>query len=86
MWAHADAQGFNLRIDYMLLNDAETVVVRVAGDKEAEGGGASATPAPAGKAGRGSARERRGAAPGWPRGATLRTALPFLRRVVSTPV
>ena len=35
MWAHADASGFNLRIDYLPLNDAE-IVVRVAGDKQAE--------------------------------------------------
>ena len=26
MWAHADASGFNLRIDYLPLNDAEIVV------------------------------------------------------------
>jgi hypothetical protein len=38
MWAHADAQGFNLRIDYLPLNDAE-IVVRVAGDKQAESNG-----------------------------------------------
>jgi hypothetical protein len=38
MWAHADASGFNLRIDYLPLNDAE-IVVRVAGDKHAEAGG-----------------------------------------------
>ena len=38
MWAHADANGFNLRIDYLPLNDAE-IVVRVAGDKQAENGG-----------------------------------------------
>jgi hypothetical protein len=37
-WAHADASGFNLRIDYLPLNDAE-IVVRVAGDKQAEAGG-----------------------------------------------
>jgi len=37
MWAHADANGFNLRIDYLPLNDA-TIVVRVAGDKQVEGG------------------------------------------------
>jgi hypothetical protein len=37
MWAHADASGFNLRIDYLPLNDAE-IVVRTAGDKQAEGG------------------------------------------------
>jgi hypothetical protein len=38
MWAHADANGFNLRIDYMPLNDAE-IVVRIAGDKQAENAG-----------------------------------------------
>jgi hypothetical protein len=40
MWAHADAQGFNLRIDYLPLTDAE-IVVRVAGDKQAEAGGSA---------------------------------------------
>ena len=35
MWAHADANGFNLRIDYRPLNDGK-IVVRVAGDKQAE--------------------------------------------------
>jgi hypothetical protein len=35
MWAHADAKGFNLRIDYLPLNEAE-IVVRAAGDKQAE--------------------------------------------------
>jgi hypothetical protein len=38
MWAHADDKGFNLRIDYLPLNEAE-IVVRVAGDKQAEAGG-----------------------------------------------
>ena len=32
MWAHADANGFNLRIDYLPLNDAE-IVVRVIEDE-----------------------------------------------------
>ena len=36
LWAHADGKGFNQRIDYLPLNDAE-IVIRVAGDKEAEG-------------------------------------------------
>jgi hypothetical protein len=40
MWAHADAKGFNLRLDYQPLNDAE-IVVRVAGDKQAENAGAA---------------------------------------------
>ena len=35
MWAHGDAQGFNLRIDYLPLNDAQ-IVVRVTGDQETE--------------------------------------------------
>jgi hypothetical protein len=38
MWQHSDLKGFNLRIDYLPLNDAE-IVVRVAGDKQAEGNG-----------------------------------------------
>lgn len=38
MWQHADLKGFNLRIDYLPLNDAE-IVVRVAGDKQAENAG-----------------------------------------------
>ena len=41
MCAHADAQGFNLRIDYLPLNDAE-IVVRVAGDKQGEANGNAA--------------------------------------------
>ena len=41
MWAHADAQAFNLRIDYLPLNDAE-IVIRVAGDKQAEANGNAA--------------------------------------------
>jgi hypothetical protein len=35
MWAHGDGKGFNLRIDYLPLNDAQ-IVLRVAGDQEAE--------------------------------------------------
>jgi len=38
LWAHADSKGFNLRIDYLPLNDAE-LVVRVKGDDQAEGNG-----------------------------------------------
>jgi hypothetical protein len=38
LWAHADGKGFNQRIDYLPLNDAE-LVIRAAGDKEAEGKG-----------------------------------------------
>ena len=36
MWAHADGKGFSQRLDYLPLNDAE-IVVRVAGDEQAEG-------------------------------------------------
>ena len=36
LWAHADGKGFNQRIDYLPLNDAQ-LVIRVAGDAEAEG-------------------------------------------------
>ena len=35
MWPHADGKGFNLRIDYLPLNDAQ-IVIRAAGDQEAE--------------------------------------------------
>jgi hypothetical protein len=38
LWAHADGKGFNLRIDYLPLNDAE-LVIRVKGDKRAEHNG-----------------------------------------------
>jgi hypothetical protein len=38
MWSHSDSLGFSVRIDYLPLNDAE-IVVRVAGDKQAENGG-----------------------------------------------
>jgi hypothetical protein len=38
MWAHGDGKGFNLRLDYLPLNDAE-LAVRVAGDKQAEAEG-----------------------------------------------
>jgi hypothetical protein len=40
MWAHNDGNGFNLRIDYLPLNDAE-IKVRVAGDKQAKNAGAA---------------------------------------------
>ncbi len=39
MWAHGDGKGFSLRLDYLPLNNAE-LAVRVAGDKQAEAGGA----------------------------------------------
>jgi hypothetical protein len=39
MWAHPDAKGFDLRIDYLPLNGAE-IIVRVADDKQAEARGA----------------------------------------------
>jgi hypothetical protein len=38
LWAHADGKGFNQRLDYLPLTDVE-IVVRVAGDKQAEAGG-----------------------------------------------
>jgi hypothetical protein len=38
LWKHADDRGFNLRVEYMPLNDAE-LVVRVCGDEQAEGNG-----------------------------------------------
>jgi hypothetical protein len=38
LWAHADTKGFNLRIEYLPLNDAE-LVVRINGDAQAEGNG-----------------------------------------------
>ena len=41
MWAHADANGFNLRLEYLPLNDDAEIVVRVAGDKQAENAGAA---------------------------------------------
>jgi hypothetical protein len=37
LWAHADGKGFNQRIDYLPLNDAE-LVIRINGDEQAEGG------------------------------------------------
>ena len=37
LWAHADGKGFNQRIDYLPLNDAE-LVIRICGDEQAEGG------------------------------------------------
>ena len=36
LWLYADGKGFNLRMDYLPLNDAQ-IVVRVTGDQEAEG-------------------------------------------------
>jgi hypothetical protein len=38
LWAHADGKGFNLRIDYLPLNEAQ-LVVREKGDEPAEGNG-----------------------------------------------
>jgi len=35
LWAHADGKGFNLRIDYLPLSDAD-LVIRVSGDAQAE--------------------------------------------------
>jgi hypothetical protein len=38
LWAHADSKGFNLRIDYLPLSEAD-LVVRVSGDVQAEADG-----------------------------------------------
>ena len=38
LWAHSDGQGFNQRLDYLPLNNAE-IVIRLIDDKEAEGNG-----------------------------------------------
>jgi len=38
LWAHADSKGFNLRIDYLPLSEAD-LVVRVTGDAQAEADG-----------------------------------------------
>jgi hypothetical protein len=38
LWAHADGKGFNQIIEYLPLNGAE-IIIRVAGEKEAEAGG-----------------------------------------------
>jgi hypothetical protein len=35
LWAHADSKGFNLRIDYLPLSEAD-LVIRVSGDAQAE--------------------------------------------------
>jgi hypothetical protein len=39
LWAHRDGQGFNQRLDYLPLNDAEIVIRSVDDDKRAEGNG-----------------------------------------------
>jgi len=36
LWAHADGKGFNPRLDYLPLNDAE-IVIRTIEDTQAEG-------------------------------------------------
>ena len=41
MWAHADAKGFNLRLDYLPLNDAEIVVREISDQPQTEGNGAA---------------------------------------------
>jgi hypothetical protein len=37
LWAHSDSKGFNLRIDYLPLNDAQ-IVIRSVEDDSAERG------------------------------------------------
>ena len=37
LWAHADGKGFNQRLEYLPLGDAE-LVIRIAGDEQAERG------------------------------------------------
>ena len=38
LWSHADNKGFNLRLEYLPLNEGE-LVIRIAGDEQAEGNG-----------------------------------------------
>jgi hypothetical protein len=40
LWAHADGKGFNQRLDYLPLNDAEIVVRVIEDDAEANGSSA----------------------------------------------
>lgn len=39
MWPHADGKGFNLRLDYLPLNDAKIVVRVIADNAQADGNG-----------------------------------------------
>ena len=39
LWPHADGKGFNQRLDYMPLNDAEIVIRAVEEDAQADGNG-----------------------------------------------
>jgi hypothetical protein len=39
LWAHSDGKGFNLKLDYLPLTGAETVVREVSDDVPAEGDG-----------------------------------------------
>ena len=39
MWAHADGKGFNQRIDYLPLNEAEIVVRAIDEDTQVDGNG-----------------------------------------------
>jgi hypothetical protein len=40
LWAHKDGQGFNQRLDYLPLNDAEIVIRAIDDEKAGEAGGA----------------------------------------------
>jgi hypothetical protein len=39
LWAHADGKGFNQRLDYLPLNDAEIVVRAIEEDAQADDNG-----------------------------------------------
>ena len=39
LWAHTDGKGFNQRLDYLPLNDAEIVIREVKDDAQADGSG-----------------------------------------------
>jgi len=39
LWAHADGKGFNLKLDYLPLNDAQTVVRAIEDEAQADDNG-----------------------------------------------
>ena len=39
LWAHPDGQGFNQKLDYLPLNDAEIVIRAIGEDDKVEGNG-----------------------------------------------
>jgi hypothetical protein len=39
LWAHADGKGFNLSLDYLPLNGAQTVVREISDEPQADAGG-----------------------------------------------